>query len=82
MVQTHNVGGLRVKVVTGRIVSSGPLVEEWDEDTCLCQGKVPDDKRIDVLQRIYDEKREKHRWKAFVRFHQDCPVHGCNRSAT
>lgn len=77
MVSTQNVGEI-VKVVKGTVVASRPLREEWDEDACLCQGKVPEDKRIDVQQRIYDEKREKHRWKSFVRYHQDCPVHGCN----
>jgi hypothetical protein len=68
-----------MKQITGTVVSSRSLSDEWDEDACLCQGKVPDDKRIDVQQRIFDEKRNQHRWKSFVRYHQDCPVHGCNR---
>lgn len=77
MVQRLNVGELRVKVVQGTIVSSSKPLDEWDEGLCLCQGKVPDNKRIDVQQRVFDEKRQKHRWKAVIRFHQDCPVHGC-----
>ena len=73
---------MSVKIVQGRVLSSRPLATEWDEDACLCQGKVPEDKRIDVQQRIFDEKRQKHRWKAMVRYHQDCPAHGCNRQET
>lgn len=69
-----------MKSVKGTIVSSGPITEDWDEDACLCQGKVPEDKRIDYLHRIYDEKRGKHRWKSYLRYHQDCPIHGCHRS--
>ncbi len=68
-----------MKSVNGSVSSSSPLPVEWDEDSCLCQGKVPEDKRIDVEQRIYDEKRQKHRWKVMVRYHQDCPIHGCHR---
>jgi hypothetical protein len=67
-----------MKVVKGSVISSTRLPEEWDEDACLCQGKVPENKRIDVEQRIYDEKRQKHRMKVFVRYHQDCPIHGCH----
>lgn len=67
-----------MKVVKGSVISSSPLPVEWDEDACLCQGKVPEDKRIDVEQRIFDEKRQKHRTKVFVRYHQDCPIHGCH----
>lgn len=70
-----------MKEVNGRVVSSSPLeAEDYADDDCLCQGKVPADKRMDFEQRVYDEKRKKHRWKAFLRFHQDCPIHGCNRS--
>lgn len=82
MVSAHTVGEFRVKVVQGKVVSSSPIVEDWDEDACLCQGKVPEDKRIEVQQRIYDEKRGKHRWKAFIRYHIDCPIHGAHRKET
>jgi hypothetical protein len=71
-----------MKIVKGKVLSSSPILTDWDEDTCLCQGKVPEDKRIDVVERIYDEKRDKHRWKVYVRYHQDCPVHGCHRKET
>lgn len=71
-----------MKKVSGKVVSSRRLREEWDEDLCLCQGKVPEDKRIDVMERIFDEKRGHHRWKTYVRFHQDCPVHGCHIEET
>lgn len=70
-----------MKPVSGKIVSASPLPgDDWAEDDCLCQGKVPDDKRIDIQQRLFDEKRQKWRWKSLVRFHQDCPIHGCHRS--
>lgn len=71
-----------VKEAQGRVISSGPLPDEdaFAEEDCLCQGKVPADKRMDFEQRVFDEKRNKHRWKAVLRYHQDCPVHGCNRS--
>lgn len=70
-------GGM--KQVSGRVVSSKPLIEDWDDEKCLCQGKVPDEKRIDVQVRIWDEKRNKHRWRNMIRYHMDCPVHGCHR---
>lgn len=67
-----------MKIVTGRVLASHPLVDDWEDGECLCQGPVPEDKKIEVQQRIYDEKRKKHRWRNFVRYHQDCPIHGCN----
>jgi hypothetical protein len=72
-------GGM--KKVSGRVLSSKPLLDDWDDDDCLCQGKVTDDRRIDVQVRIYDEKRKKHRWRNMIRYHMDCPVHGTNRGA-
>lgn len=70
-----------MKTVQGRVISSRPLPDEWDEEACLCQGKVPENKRIDIQHRIYDEKRSKWKWKTFVRYHIDCPIHGCNRES-
>lgn len=71
-----------MKIVQGTTGPMRPLNLDWDEDACLCQGKIPEDKRIDVIERIYDDKRAKHRWKVYVRYHQDCPVHGCNVKET
>jgi hypothetical protein len=68
--------------VKGKVLSSKPIPTDWDEDACLCQGKVPEDKRIDVIERIFDEKKQKHRWKVFLRYHIDCPIHGCDRKET
>ena len=65
-----------MKQVKGRIISSRRPLDDWDEDACLCQHQVPDDKRIDVQQIIYDEKRKKHRWRNMIRYHVDCPIHG------
>lgn len=81
MVSIQNVGEV-MKKVQGSVVSKKPITSDWDEDTCLCQGKVPEDKRIDVMERIFDEKRNQHRWKTYVRYHQDCPTHGCNIKET
>lgn len=67
-----------MKPVTGRVTGSRPAVVDWDPDECLCSGKVPDAKRIDVMDRVFNEKKQKHVWKTLVRYHQDCPVHGCN----
>lgn len=65
-----------MKTVSGRVMSSRPLIDDWDDDACLCQGPVPDEKRVDVQQLIYDEKRKKHRWRNMIRYHADCPIHG------
>lgn len=67
-----------IKAVAGKVLSSKRPVDDWDPDECLCAGKVADDKRIDVQNRILDERKGKHVWKSFVRYHQDCPIHGCN----
>ena len=66
-----------MKPVVGRVLSSLPFVEECDHEACLSQ-KAPEAKRIDVQQRVFNEKKQKHVWKTLVRYHQDCPVHGCN----
>jgi hypothetical protein len=50
---------------------------DWDPEDCLCQGKVPEDKRIDYMHRIQD-KNGKWVWKTYLRYHQHCPIHGCN----
>lgn len=52
------------------------LDEDWDPADCLCQGTVPENKRIDYEHRIFDEKKDKWRWKVFLRYHIDCPIHG------
>ncbi len=65
-----------MKTVKGRVLSSRPLERDWDEDSCLCQGPVPDEKRVDIQQLIYDEKRKKQRWRNMLRYHSDCPIHG------
>lgn len=49
--------------------------DDFNEDECLCQGKVPKNKRIDVEQRVQD-KDGKWKWKAMLRYHADCSVHG------
>jgi hypothetical protein len=69
-----------MKKVTGTVISSRPLQTEWEEGECLCAGKFPESKRIDVLNRIFDEKRQKWRWKSQMRFNQDCPIHGIGSS--
>jgi len=71
-----------MKIVKGKVLSSSPILTDWDEDACLCQGAVPEDKRVEVIQRIFDEKKEKHRWKVFLRYHSECPIHGCDRKET
>lgn len=55
---------------------SQTLTDDWNPEDCLCQGKVPPEKRIDFEQRLFDEKKQKWRWKAVLRYHQDCPIHG------
>lgn len=55
---------------------SQALTDDWDEADCLCQGKVPEDKRIDFLQRKFDEKKQVWKWKSQLRYHKDCPIHG------
>jgi hypothetical protein len=55
---------------------SQALSEDWDPADCLCQGKVPEAFRIDLEIRIFDEKRDKWRWKPKVRYHKQCPIHG------
>lgn len=67
-----------MKSVQGRVTASRPLDDDYADEDCLCLGKVPDNKRIDVQQRIFNEKKQKHVWKTFVRAHQDCPIHGCH----
>lgn len=70
-----------LKTVKGTVVSSQPLDEDWSEEDCLCQGKVPEDKRIDYLVNVFDEKRQKRRWKSLLRYHQDCPIHGIHKES-
>lgn len=50
--------------------------EDFDEEDCLCQAKVPKDKRMDFIQRIFDEKTEQWKWKTVLRYHKDCSIHG------
>ena len=47
---------------------------EFDETTCLC-GSVPKDKRVDYERKVQD-KEGRYKWKAYLRVHIDCPVHG------
>lgn len=65
-----------LKSVTGRVLSSRPLKEDWADEDCLCQGGVPDDKQVNVQQLIFDERRNKQRWRNVLRYHADCPIHG------
>lgn len=67
-----------VKRIKGTVVSSHPLLEDWDEADCLCQAKVPENKKTYLQVWVYDEKRKKHRWKSLESYHQDCPIHGCD----
>lgn len=66
--------------------------DDFDEDDCLCQGKVPTDKRIDFEQVLPSDKDGRRlrdgvepllrngnpvmKWFAVLRFHKDCPIHG------
>jgi hypothetical protein len=55
------------------------VTDALTDDDCLCQGKVPKDRQMDVIQYVTetDQKgREKSRWKPVLRFHMDCPHHG------
>lgn len=50
--------------------------DDFEEEDCLCQGKVPDDKKVDFLRRVFDDKRKKWKNKVLLRYHKDCPIHG------
>lgn len=47
-----------------------------DEEPCLCQSFVPEDKRIDFMAVRPDAKTGKPKMKVYLRYHQDCPDHG------
>lgn len=55
------------------------ITDDFDPELCLCQGKVPAEKRIDIEEWELHEKSGRMRWKTKVRYHQDCPYHGTNR---
>lgn len=63
-----------MKTVAGT-TSDAPLRDDADE-SCLCQGEVPDELKVYLQQLVYDEKKQKERWKSVLRFHIDCPLHG------
>lgn len=65
-----------MKTVTGtdRKLSSAP--DEWDDDDCLCQGPIPDDRAVMFQQHLYSEKLKKRRWRNVLKCHMDCPIHG------
>jgi hypothetical protein len=50
--------------------------ETMEQDPCLCQGKVPEDKRIDFQTLRPDPKTGKPKLKTVLRYHKDCPEHG------
>lgn len=51
---------------------------DFDEADCLCQGFVPEDKRIDFMNVLPDKKTGKPRLQTWMRYHQECPIHGLN----
>lgn len=48
---------------------------DWHFDHCIC-ADIPDDKRIDLQERRFNDQRKKWRWVSLDTTHQDCPVHG------
>ena len=56
-------------------MSDTPIDSVEDDDDCLCQGEIPKDKRIDVLNPVISPNG-KHRLVCEMRMHQDCPYHG------
>lgn len=52
---------------------------EAEDDGCLCHGKVPVDCRMDFQHVVTDPKTGKPKWKAYLRYHKRCPVHGIER---
>jgi hypothetical protein len=59
--------------------------DDFNEADCLCQDAVPKDKRIDfeevrpVVVNGKPQLQNGHpvmKWKAILRFHRDCPIHG------
>lgn len=52
--------------------------EEIDDEACLCQGFVPENKRVDFYAIRPDKKTGKPKATVVLRYHQDCPDHGLN----
>lgn len=65
-----------MKVIEGTTTAAPQRPVDWDADDCLCQGEIPEEKKVYVQQHVYSEKLKKKRWRNALRFHIDCPIHG------
>lgn len=59
-----------------KVISTGPVNDDWNVEDCLCQAAIPNEQRMDFQVREYDEKRREWRWKSKVTYHMECPIHG------